>query len=388
VSNSDCDSDRNTESQDDTPVEPSTDDIVIDTRGAAGTITLARPSALNALTDDMRARVSRAMPVFANDPIVYAAVVRAEGRAFCAGGDVRQVLALAEHDITKARRSFADEYRMNWMLECFPKPQVSLINGLVVGSGAGLTAFGTHPVAGPDYAFAMPEVAIGLFPDVGMCHVLSRMPDNIGTYLALTGAKLARGDALALGLVTHCVDADNFDGIHDRLADADPVDTLLAGLQTKDAGETPIMDRAALIDDLFAGDRLQDIFDRIDARARSTGVDQDWAQTCLATLQQHSPFSLAITLRHLRQSAGRDLRSTLIADYRLACACLDNPDFAEGVRAMLIDKDRAPSWADGSLTELDWERVEAAFQPRHDELDLPAREDMLRLKGARSQSVI
>ena len=325
------------------------------------------------------------MPGFANDPMIYAVVVRARGgRAFCAGGDIRQVAALAREDMGRARQSFALEYLMNWVLECFPKPQVSLIDGLVVGSGVGLTAYGTHKVAGPGYAFAMPEVGIGLFPDVGVCHVLSRMPSNIGLYLGLTGETIGRADARALGLVTHISSVDAFDAIHERLADADPVDPLLDRYDMASAQEpTPVMARAELISDIFAGDDLAAIFARLDAAARRGGADGDWASATLATLSSRSPFSLAITLRHIRESASRPLRETLIADYRLAVACLDYPDFAEGVRALLIDKDRNPRWAARTVGDLDPAVVAAAFEARVPDLELPERDAMLRLKAVR-----
>ncbi|MEO0730664.1 MAG: enoyl-CoA hydratase/isomerase family protein, partial [Pseudomonadota bacterium] len=216
-------------------------DVRVDTRNAAAQITLTRPRALNALTDAMRAEISDALSGFARDPIIYALVIKSDcDRAFCAGGDVRELVELARTDVAAAHASFGREYLMDWRLECFPKPTVSLINGFVAGSGVGLTAFGTHRVAGEDYAFAMPETAIGLFPDVGVSHALARLPHEIGTYLALTGVTIGRGDAIKLDLATHAIRSEDFATIEAALSEARPVDAVLHELAEKDfADATP-----------------------------------------------------------------------------------------------------------------------------------------------------
>ena len=173
--------------------------------GAAGIVTLNRPRALNALTAAMRAQIAAAFAAWTRDPQVYAAViVSATDRAFCAGGDVREMVELGKSRPEEARRSIAAEYALNWQLDCFTKPTVSLIDGMVMGSGVGITLYGTHRVAGERYRFAMPETGIGLFPDDGVSWAFARMPDEIGMYLALTGRAIGRADAYRLGLVTHC----------------------------------------------------------------------------------------------------------------------------------------------------------------------------------------
>src|SRR6185295_1889291 len=188
--------------------------------GAAGVVTLSRPRALNALTTAMRARIAEAFAAWARDPRVYAAViVSATDRAFCAGGDVREMAECGRRDAGEARLSLAAEYALNWQLDCFTKPTVSLIDGVVMGSGVGLTLYGTHRAAGENYQFAMPETGIGLFPDDGVGWAFARMPDEIGMYLALTGRAIGRADAYRLGLVTHCLPAASFPDIMAAIED-------------------------------------------------------------------------------------------------------------------------------------------------------------------------
>ena len=205
-------------------------DVAIRTgiESAAGIVTLDRPSALNALTTAMRAEIAAAFAAWTRDPQVYAAViVSATDRAFCAGGDVREMVEWGKSRPVDARRSLAAEYALNWQLDCFTKPTVSLIDGMVMGSGVGISLYGTHRVAGERYRFAMPETGIGLFPDDGVSWAFARMPDEIGMYLALTGRAIGRADAYRLGLVTHCLPAARFAEVRAAISDADPVDPVL-----------------------------------------------------------------------------------------------------------------------------------------------------------------
>ncbi len=176
----------------------------------------------------MRAEIAAAFAAWTRDPQVYAAViVSATDRAFCAGGDVREMVEWGKSRPEDARRSLAAEYALNWQLDCFTKPTVSLIDGMVMGSGVGITLYGTHRVAGERYRFAMPETGIGLFPDDGVSWAFARMPDEIGMYLALTGRAIGRADAYRLGLVTHCMPAARFAEVRAAISDADPVDPVL-----------------------------------------------------------------------------------------------------------------------------------------------------------------
>lgn len=352
--------------------------VRVERDGALVVLTLDRPKALNALNAEMRAAFADALRTLRRDPEIYAVVLDSNSpKAFCAGGDVRELVSWATSDPPRARTAFAEEYRLDWLLECFTKPTVSLANGFVMGSGAGLTMYNTHRVAGENYAFAMPETAIGFFPDVGVANVLARLPGEIGVYLGLTGARIGRNDAFRLGLVTHLIDSKNFPQIRERLADAWPVDDILDELADA-PGEGELASRHEVITRCFSAPTVPEILSRLDGER---GPDADFASRTGNELRAKSPTALAVTLRHLRSAKGQDLRETLIADYRLALAFLAHPDFSEGVRAALIDKDNAPRWQPPDLGAVTADAVEAFFAvPPGGDLDLPTRRDMQDLR--------
>lgn len=348
--------------------------VRIERRGALVNFVLNRPKVLNAFDDDMRMAFTAEIPRVARNPDIYiAALSSASPRAFCAGGDLRALIAAAKTDMARARSYFEAEYQLDWLLDCFSKPTVSLIDGICMGSGAGLSCYNTHRVAGENYSWAMPETAIGLFPDVGVSHVLARMPWPAGLYLGLTGRSIGRADANWLGVATHCVRASQFDSILTRLADVEPVDAILDGLH-EDQGKGPLEKDLHLVQDFFSAETLPAILRQLE---NAQGAGRDWAHAVLAELKKRSPLSLAITDRHIRSCRSLDLRETLIQDYRIAWRCLEANDFAEGVRAALIDKDNAPRWSPARLEDVTLSAVEAYFAPLgSDDLSLPSRESM------------
>jgi enoyl-CoA hydratase len=350
-------------------------DILIGLEGAAAIVALNRPQVLNALTDAMRTQLAAAIPLWERDPQVYAVLIGATGQAFCAGGDVREIAQWARADLAKARRSLAAEYSLNWSLDCFTKPILSLIDGAVMGGGVGITLYGTHRVAGEGYRFAMPETGIGLFPDDGVTQVLARMPHEIGMYLALTGRSIGPADAYRLGLVTHCIPAGLFGEIRTAVSDADPVDPVLDA-RHQDPGPGELGGLEPVIARCFSADTVEGILARL---GTETGATADWAGGVMAELAQRSPLSLKITHRHVRIARGLDLRATLIADFRLAWRCLEGQDFSEGVRAFLIDRDRAPKWQPARLQEVTEAMVDRYFAPLGaEELTLASRTELQR----------
>lgn len=356
-----------------------TEDIRREQKGALALITLQRTRALNALTIAMRSELAAWFPAFSRDPNTYAVVFHsASPKAFSAGSDVREVATLGRSDMTAARQTFADEYALNWRLECFSKPTVSLIDGMVMGGGVGISLYGTHRIAGEKYRFAMPETKIGLFPDVGVCHALSRMPDNMGLYLGLTGRMIGRADAYALGLVTHCIPAAEFPTIIDGLANTEPVDPLLDNRHA-DPGPGEHDGKRDLIARCFSADDVPGIIARLQSES---GKDADWARAVAAELRERSPLSLAVTLRHIRASKSRDLREVLETDYRLACRFLKDHDFYEGVRALIVEKDNAPKWRPARLEDVTTEQVARYFAPlRGDGFRLPTRAEMQAMRA-------
>ncbi|MDO9384849.1 MAG: enoyl-CoA hydratase/isomerase family protein [Hyphomicrobiaceae bacterium] len=349
-------------------------DITIAIDRCLAVITLQRVRALNALTASMRTEIAAAVPGFAREPQVYAVLLQSTSpRAFSAGSDVREIVQLAQRSRAEARAAFADEYRMNWLLECFSKPTISLIDGMVMGGGVGISGFNTHRVAGEAYSWAMPETMIGLFPDVGAAHALSRLGPE-GQYLALTGRSIGRADAFRLGLASHCIAAQHFPRIAEDLALANTVDPLLDGLH-EDPGTGELEAYADVIALAFSACCVEDIVSRLDA---VQGAKRAWAQQVVADLRKRSPLSLKVTHRHLKEAAALDIQRTLIADYRLACRFLEGHDFYEGVRASIIDKDGAPAWSPASLAAVTADQVDRYFVPlpASEELVLPSREDM------------
>ena len=355
------------------PAEVS-EELFVERSGSLALITLNRPRALNALNIAMRRKLADSYPRFAREPTTYAVVIQsAGGKSFCAGGDVRELVQLGREDKAEARAACAEEYALNWLHECFSKPTISLIDGPVMGSGVGITQYGTHRVAGEGYRFAMPETAIGLFPDVGTAWVLSRLPDSIGMYLALTGRGIGRADAYALGLLTHCIPAQRFEEIKSALIETWPVDTLLDERHI-DPGPRELAPHASHIARCFSGPSVEEILERL---ARIDGADRDWAQAVIADLKARAPLSLKVTHRHVRDARAFDLRQTLQVDYRLACRFLDGHDFYEGVRAALIDKDGAPRWQPARLEDVTPAMVDDYFASMGaDEMVLPTRQEM------------
>jgi enoyl-CoA hydratase len=348
--------------------------LAVQRSGALQTFTLTRPKVLNALDDEMCRIISAEIPRVARNPDIYiVALLSGSSRAFCAGGDVLALTGEAKRDIESAKTYLRNEYSLDWLLECFSKPTVSLINGVCMGSGVGLTAYNTHRVAGENYKWAMPETKIGLFPDVGVAHVLAKLPWPIGLYLGLTGRAVGREEAQWLGLVTHCIHSSHFAEILANLTEAEPVDPMLDGLnEIQEIGQ--LQKETSPIRDHFSAPTLADIFKSL-AKAETTG--SEWAKAALADLRRCSPVSLALTDRHIRAARALDIRQTLIEDYRLAVRCLGNRDFHEGVRAALRDKDGQPKWCPARYEDLSSELIEPYFAPLGDaELVLPSRTEM------------
>jgi enoyl-CoA hydratase len=251
------------------------EELAIEVKGSLAIITLNRPRALNALNAAMRRKLAEAYPRFARDAQIYAVVTEsASEMVFSAGGDVRELVRLGRDDRGDARRVFAEEYALDWLHECFSKPTISLIDGPVMGSGVGITLYGTHRIAGERYRFAMPETAIGLFPDVGAAHALSRMPGAIGMYLGLTGRSLGAADAYALGLVTHCIASARYEEIKAALVDTWPVDPLLDA-RHRDPGPSELEPYAGLIARCFSAPTVEEIVARL---GQVDGPARAWAQ--------------------------------------------------------------------------------------------------------------
>jgi enoyl-CoA hydratase len=322
--------------------------VIARKQGRIGRITLNRQSALNALDLPMIHAMAAALEKWREDPSVHAVVVDAvAGRAFCAGGDVRRVRELAtagDHDGVEAY--FLHEFGLDRTIARYPKPYVALIDGLCMGGGIGISVHGTIRVASERAQFAMPETHIGFLPDIGSTFILPRLRGAFGIWMALTGARLAGPDACWLGLATHYVPGERMAGLADALA-RDGLVALVEAAVPPPPGELPAASEAV---GAFALPSLREIVARLEAEG------SEWSRAALAALQAASPSSLLWSLEILRAGAHRTLEQCLRAELALVRQATRYPDFAEGVRAMVIDKDRNPRWSPAR-----WEDVDPAF---------------------------
>ncbi len=337
-------------------------------QGCMGVITLARPDALNALTHDMVRAIMAALSAWEGDDSVKTIVIRAKGRAFCAGGDI-QAIYRAGLEGSPLYDFFADEYRLNARIESYPKPYIALIDGIVMGGGVGVSIHGSHRVFTENARFAMPEVTIGFFPDVGGSHFLPRLPSGMGLWLGLTGSRFGWGDGLWCGLATHAVRAVRLDALMADLSQADNVETVLARYS-----ETPpreIDDAAiALIGDLFSATTLADLTGELQTRA---DAEDTFAAETLARLSKASPTSLNVAFRQIRAGAQLSMRQCMAMEYRIVSRMLKAQDFYEGIRAAVIDRDGAPRWQPALLEQVEQTDIDSYFASLgQEELELDA----------------
>jgi enoyl-CoA hydratase len=321
--------------------------------GRAGRIRLQRPQALNALTLGMLQAIHTALDAFSADPDVHFLLIDAPERGFCAGGDVRGIRAAAmAGERGAARTFFAAEYGLNQAIAECPKPVVALIDGVCMGGGIGIAVHGSHRIATERATFAMPETAIGLFPDVGTSFLLPRLPGALGFYMGLTGARMAGADAVHAGLATHFVRRDSLPAL-----DAALVQDGVAVIASF-AEPLPAFSLAAArpsIDAAFSAPSVAEIVARLEADRSA------FAAETLGTLRQNSPSAVHWSFAILRAGAHRNLRQALAAELALAVQVANQPEFFEGVRAVLVDKDRAPKWQPARLEDVDPAAINALF---------------------------
>jgi enoyl-CoA hydratase len=323
--------------------------------GRVGRIVLNRPKALNALDISMVRACAAALEGWRDDPHVDAVVIEGAGeRAFCAGGDI---IALRDAQVGGNRpvadRFFQEEYALNVAIATYPKPYVALIDGICMGGGIGLSVHAPYRVATEHAMFAMPETAIGFFPDIGATFLLPRLPGELGTYLGLTGLRVTGGDAIHAGLATHFIPRADLPALSAALA-ADGIGALGAHCQKPPAFSLAAYRTA--IDTCFAGDNVPDIIARLE---RETA---DWAVASLKALRHVSPSALFWTLKALRRGRDLTLSAALDAEFALTRTTMAHPDFAEGVRAMVIDKDRKPHWQPSRIEDVNSGSIDALFE--------------------------
>lgn len=338
-------------------------------QGSIGRLTVNRPDALNALDLAMIRALLAALDAWEDDPAVTAVVLDGAGeRAFCAGGDIGVVHSSAVGDPAIALTLWREEYRLDARLARYPKPVVALMDGITMGGGLGIGGHAPVRVVTERSVLAMPEVAIGLAPDVGGALLLGRAPGELGLHLALTAGRADAADALHCGLADHHVPSDRLPALVGDLAAGAPIEATVTKY-AEDPGPAPLAAARCWIDRAY-GDApsVEDVLYRLEA------MDEPGPRETVAAITAAAPTALKVTLRAVR--AAREMTTIeqcLRQDYRLCSRFLRHPDLAEGIRAAILDKDRAPRWRPGTLAEVDDPAVEAFFAPLADELDLPVR---------------
>jgi enoyl-CoA hydratase len=344
-------------------------EALVERRGRAGVIVLNRPKALNALTLTMVRLVAAALDEWERDRAVDRIVLLGAGeRAFCAGGDIRRLYELGGAGDHDAQLTFwREEYQLDRRIKTYPKPIVALVDGIVMGGGVGLAMHAAHTVASERFVFAMPEVGIGFFPDVGAAWILPRLPFRAGVYFALTGLRANAGDALALGLAKTFVPSAAFPMLAQALESAEPLEEALARFAAPPS-RSALSDEAKAIETCFKGSDRDAI---LEALREAATQGRAFAAAARAAMQEKSPTSQAVVLKQMALGATIDFDEALRMDYRIVSRICRGHDFYEGVRAVIVDKDNRPRWAPPPSQA----EVDAYFASLGDrELKFPARD--------------
>jgi len=367
------------------------EDVLVSVGGPAdrgvGLLTLNRPKAINSLTHPMVGRISAALTAWEHDDAVGAVVISGAGdRGLCAGGDVVAIYHSAKAGGAEARQFWSDEYRLNAYIGRYPKPFVAIMNGITMGGGVGISAHCSVRVVTETTKMAMPEVGIGFVPDVGGTLILSRTPGLLGIHAALTGAPFTGADAIAMGFADHFVPQDRLGAFTEAIL-TDDIDTALAAY-AEEPPPSPLLADRAWIDHCYAGQTVSDIVAALrghddgpgrtggtggktaqDNAAHSSAAPENAAHEAANLIASRSPVSLSVALEAVRRAASlTTLEDVLRQEFRTSCAALRSHDLVEGIRALLIDKDRNPQWSPTSLQSVTIGDVEAYFVPADPDL--------------------
>lgn len=341
-----------------------------------GVATLNAPSTLNALSLDMIRLLGPQLHAWAADERVVGVVLQATGeKAFCAGGDLQDLYAsmkkYGSDTNPYALTFFAEEYALDHLIHTYPKPFLCWGHGIVMGGGMGLMTGASHRVVTPATRMAMPEITVGLFPDVGGTWFLPRMPGRTGRFLALTGVPLNCADALYCGLADHLLPNEARTAVFDAIAaaswhgdakkDRAQLTHLLQAHAIVEIPASNVQQHQSALDELMAGDDLL----AIAARLREVDDSDPWLQKAAAAFKHGSPTSAALAFELQGRATGLSLAEIFRMEFDVAAGCAAHADFAEGIRALIIDKDRQPKWSPATLEEVTPEHIADHFKPRY-----------------------
>lgn len=347
------------------------DEILFTVEGQVGLVTLNRPAALNALNLTMLLQFQKQLQHWKKDDSIKAVVVRAmPGNAFCAGGDVRMAYNLRTVSHADQEHFFWHEYQLNYAISQFGKPYIALMDGITMGGGVGISLHGSHPIASERFVFAMPETTIGLFPDIGASFLLNRIPGALGIYLGLTGARLGPQDAMKVGLIKQAIASDKMHEFVEALIHEELSEDAYACVDA-------CMQRYAMSDVMEEKSQINPLIDACFTKSSVEAIlaclqqsDTEWAKGIYDTLHLKSPLSLKVTLAQLQKAKGLSLADCLKMDYDLMGHFLRGTTFYEGVRALLVDKDKNPQWEPARLDLVSDEMVARYFERLGAELEL------------------
>nr|XP_026244841.1 3-hydroxyisobutyryl-CoA hydrolase, mitochondrial [Urocitellus parryii] len=342
------------------------EDVLLEKKGCAGVITLNRPKLLNALNLNMAQKIYSQLKKWEQDPETSLIIIKgAGGKAFCAGGDIRAISDAVKAKQKLAEIFFKEEYILNNAIASLQKPYIALIDGITMGGGVGISVHGQFRVATEKSVFSMPETAIGLFPDVGGGYFLPRLQGKLGYFLALTGFRLKGRDVYRVGIATHFVDSEKVSMLEeDLVALKSPSKENVADvLETYHTQSKIDQDKSFILEDhldkinrCFSANTMEQIIENLQQDGSPFALEQ------LKVINQMSPTSLKITLRHLIKGSSQTLKDVLTEEYRMSQACMRGHDFHEGVRAVLVDKDQSPKWKPANLKEVTDEDLDNYFK--------------------------
>lgn len=339
------------------------EDVLVSVGGpvdrGVGLLTLNRPKAINSLTHPMVGTISAALKAWEHDDAVRAVVISGAGdRGLCAGGDVVAIYHDAKVGGAATRQFWWDEYVLDAYIGRYPKPYVALMNGITMGGGVGISAHGSVRVVTETTKMAMPEVGIGFIPDVGGTFILSRAPGLLGLHVALTGAPFTGADAIALGFADHFVPHDRLDAFTATIL-AEDVDAAVSA-HAEEPPPSPLLVQREWIDHCYAGETVSDIVAALRGPAGHMGGTA--AVDAANLIASRSPVAVSVALEAVRRAASLPtLEDVLRQEFRTSCGALRSHDLVEGIRALLIDKDRNPQWSPASLTGVTKEDIDAYF---------------------------
>jgi enoyl-CoA hydratase/carnithine racemase len=341
--------------------------VLSEIRNHVAVVTLNRPGALNALSLEMILRLRTLFSDFSKDPEVYAVLIRGAGeKAFCAGGDIRALYQSFKNGSSLHTEFFAAEYPLDYLLYSYSKPYAALLDGITLGGGMGISQGSRLRIVGERTRIAMPEVAIGFFPDVGASYFLSRLPGKLGLYLALTGVQIGAADALYSQLADVYLPPAAIASIADDLSQLRWSDERSADLrrflQARAAAPLSLPTLPGLrecIDTHFSRASIAAILSSLESETR--GVYGPWAQAAAQLMRSRSPTLLSVTLRQLQRGASLSLAACFRMELGMAAYAFEQSDFLEGIRAVLVDKDNSPRWRPGRIEDVTDEMIEAFF---------------------------